>query len=242
MDNILNKNHDSNINQNNNENNANNEKENFNYAKEYEKEEYNYEKSHNGKQELNYCWEKQEFNGTTEKLCIPKHYIIGVSKCGTNFLQNVLSSHPIVSKQLKKDLNFYNYDYKEGLEFYSNQFLSSSEHIRIDKSTAYFVDMKVPPLVAKTVPHAQLLVILRNPVDRALSNYYSFIRNPNIFISSMQFSYCKFKERSFEEYLQEEFDLLKRCNFFDEEWNPPSVLLIFYFTIFIYFHYYFIYS
>lgn len=126
-----------------------------------------------------------------QKTC-PTFLVIGAQKCGTTWLAKMVSQHPDVSVAIKKEMHFFDkvYNYQKGLEWYEEQFNVSSDTKAIGEFTPNYFwtseDEKevnedsgtrnIPKLVHDAYPDLQLVVSLRNPVDRAVSAYYHFIR------------------------------------------------------------------
>lgn len=126
----------------------------------------------------------------------PTFLVIGAQKCGTTWLAKMVSQHPEVSVAKKKELHFFNkvYNYEKGLEWYEDQFNASTSTKAIGEFTPNYFwtseDEKeisedsgtrdIPKLVHDAYPDLQLIVCIRNPVDRAISAYYHHIRNGRI--------------------------------------------------------------
>ena len=108
---------------------------------------------------------------------LPDVLLVGASKCGSIPLANFLSLHPNISFS-GNFLRFFNHDdtyFNKGLFWYDSQMsaLNSSDHHRLvlDGNAAYFTDARVPKRVARSHPNVKILLILREPVQRILSDY-----------------------------------------------------------------------
>ena len=79
--------------------------------------------------------------------------------------------HPrVVCKRL--EVHFFDRNYNLGLEWYRKQMpVSYSDQIIIEKTPDYFHHEHIPELVFKMNPNTKLLVIVRNPVVRAISEF-----------------------------------------------------------------------
>ena len=107
--------------------------------------------------------------GFTRRL--PQALIIGVKKGGTKALLTFLTSHPDI-RSCKKEVHFFDKYYDKGLVWYRNRMPQSfPNQLTIEKSPRYFVTTAVPKRVYKMSPDIKLLVILRDPVKRAISDY-----------------------------------------------------------------------
>ena len=107
---------------------------------------------------------------------MPDFLIIGAKKCGTTFLYDLLSRHPYVEPAAKKELHYFDIFFEEeSTEWYRRCFppprWKDGRRTITGEATPYWDKHCVPERVAKVVPQARLIVLLRNPVDRAYSDY-----------------------------------------------------------------------
>ncbi|XP_044754473.1 heparan sulfate glucosamine 3-O-sulfotransferase 1 [Coccinella septempunctata] len=104
---------------------------------------------------------------------LPQAIIIGVRKCGTRALLEMLYLHPMVQKAAG-EVHFFDRDdnYNKGLEWYRMQMPHSYPgQITIEKSPSYFVTPEVPERIRAMNASVKLLLIVREPVTRAISDY-----------------------------------------------------------------------
>ncbi len=116
----------------------------------------------------------------------PDFLIIGAQKCGTASLYSYLIKHPSMAKStekkitfLEKEINFFTLYFSKGAKWYQEQLTnnsSNSELLTGEATPEYICDPKVPALVAKLYPKVKLIVLLRNPSERAFSHYKLNIR------------------------------------------------------------------
>lgn len=108
----------------------------------------------------------------------PDFLIIGSQKCGTTSLFSYLKKHPLILTSQKKELHFFNDNYEKGVDWYKAQFPNKlNDQILIGEATpGYLYCPYTPERVAKLLPNAKLIVLLRNPVDRAWSHYKHYKR------------------------------------------------------------------
>jgi len=113
----------------------------------------------------------------------PDFIIIGAQRCGTTSLYDYICMHPSVLKALRKEVHFFDFTYKYGIDYYLAFFpskLSSYIYKQItgrtiitgEASPYYLFHPDVPRRMAKYLPKVKLIVLLRNPVDRAFSHYH----------------------------------------------------------------------
>ena len=110
--------------------------------------------------------------GSAQKR-FPDALIIGVRKGGTRALIDFLSVHPKV-KHASQEVHFFDKPehYKLGINSYLSMLPAvSKEELLIEKTPAYFVSPKAPELIHTIQPDVKLLLIVRNPIDRVVSDY-----------------------------------------------------------------------
>ena len=112
---------------------------------------------------------------------LPDFVVLGTQKGGTSFFYRLLTEHPLVRGAAAKELHFFDNKFAEGVGWYRRCF---SEGERVDgrrtitgeASPSYLFDPRVPERMARIVPEARLIALLRNPVDRAYSHYQMEVR------------------------------------------------------------------
>src|SRR5215211_3982869 len=112
---------------------------------------------------------------------LPDFLIIGAQKCGTTFLYHLLAQHPLVQPAASKELHFFDNLFDEGVEWYQRCFpqprlKDGRKTITGEASPSYLSHPHAAKRIAEVVPQAQLIALLRNPVDRAYSHYQMGIR------------------------------------------------------------------
>ncbi|XP_043961597.1 heparan sulfate glucosamine 3-O-sulfotransferase 5 [Gambusia affinis] len=104
---------------------------------------------------------------------LPRAIIIGVRKGGTRALLEMLNLHPAVVKA-SQEIHFFDNDknYARGIGWYRGKMPFSLPHqITIEKSPAYFITEEVPERIFKMNSSIKLLIIVREPTTRAVSDY-----------------------------------------------------------------------
>jgi hypothetical protein len=118
---------------------------------------------------------------------MPDFIIIGVQRCGTTSLYNYLIEHPNVAPAFKKEVHFFDKHFKKGPIWYRAHFPSffyasyvkqiRRQDLITGEATPYYIFYPhTPKRILETVPQAKLIVLLRNPVDRAYSHYHHEVR------------------------------------------------------------------
>jgi len=102
----------------------------------------------------------------------PSFLIIGAQKCGTTALHSYLSLHPQIAGSTPKELHFFNseHNYKKGTSYYDSLFSNLDENkIKFEASPSYLVNPLAAPRIYRYNPNIRLIVLLRNPIERAFS-------------------------------------------------------------------------
>jgi hypothetical protein len=106
---------------------------------------------------------------------LPDFIIIGAQKCGTTFLYQLLVQHPHVKPAFAKEVHYFDLNFGRGDNWYRSffplQIRNSHTYITGEASPYYLFHPHAPKRASAVVPDAKLIVLLRNPVDRAYSHY-----------------------------------------------------------------------
>ena len=108
-------------------------------------------------------------------LIAPNFIIIGASKCGTTSLFFYLSQHPQILTPHKKEIDFFNHNFDLGLPWYLAQFpaiADAKQFITGGASPSYMYDPLARERIKQLFPDTKLIIMLRNPVKRTISEYY----------------------------------------------------------------------
>lgn len=100
---------------------------------------------------------------------------IGASRSGTSWIAKVLGEHPDVFIPQKKELQFFNKDweFRRGLSYYGTHFADAKPGQLIGEFTpGYLVSESAAARIKKYFPDAKLILCLRDPVERAYSQYF----------------------------------------------------------------------
>lgn len=107
---------------------------------------------------------------------LPDFIIIGAQKAGTTFLYHLLSQHPYVEPATKKEVHYFDTGFDKGVDWYRSHFPGQTwrEGRRVltgEASPYYMYHPHAARRMAETVPDVRLIVLLRDPVERAYSDY-----------------------------------------------------------------------
>lgn len=113
---------------------------------------------------------------------------IGVQKCATTWLYDILCDHPELAVSKQKEVDFFSYHFGRGYQWYEDQFpLTSERHLMGEISPSYFIDLMVPERLCAYAPAAKIIVSLRDPVERAISNHRHEVRLGNFHGEDLSF-------------------------------------------------------
>ena len=111
---------------------------------------------------------------------LPNFLIIGAQKSGTTWLAEQLRQHPEVFMPAA-EIHFFDkaYHYRQGPRWYEQHFSAANNHKAVGEKTPDYlwangqgVEGHLPEVhhhIHRLLPHVRLIVVLRNPVSRALS-------------------------------------------------------------------------
>lgn len=131
---------------------------------------------------------------------LPEFVIIGAGKSATTWLHLALRQHPALFMPEQETLFFEDPHYHEndlGPLFAELQAAPAHAMVGI-KRPNYLCTPECAPRLAKHLPRARLIAILRNPVDRAVSQYYHLVRSGRLEVSH--------PDIIFSQYLRGQFD------------------------------------
>jgi hypothetical protein len=121
--------------------------------------------------------------GTARFRLLPDYLIIGTQRGGTTSLYKYLKQHPGIGRAIfGKEVHFFDRDYSRDLDTYRSHFPTRAykRYIRMrhglelvtgEASPYYLAHPHAPHRIAEALPHAKLIVLLRDPVERAYSQY-----------------------------------------------------------------------
>ena len=119
---------------------------------------------------------------------LPDFIIFGVSRSGTTSLYQYLSQHPNMEPSVVKEPRFFDMYFDRGINWYRMNFpskwqkfiftkLKHKKFITGEASGAYLQNPHAPKRIHDLNPNMKLILLLRNPVDRAFSHYIRKMKN-----------------------------------------------------------------
>ena len=121
----------------------------------------------------------------TASGCRPSFLIIGIGKCGTSSLYYYLAAHPSVIQARRKQIQFFDhaYDASRISRSYLSQFPTTLKEGEVtgEASPGYAQYSQVPGRVARHLAGVRILVIARDPAERAHSSYhYNYVGSARV--------------------------------------------------------------
>jgi hypothetical protein len=110
---------------------------------------------------------------------LPDFLVIGAQRAGTTTLYHALVQHPqILGAIADKEVHFFDVRYADGIDAYRGAFPTraavrrAGPGARVGEATPYYLfHPAVPARVASQLPDVRLIAVLRDPVERAWSQY-----------------------------------------------------------------------
>jgi hypothetical protein len=139
-------------------------------------------------------------------VTLPDFLVIGAQRAGTTWLDDTLRSHPAIHMaRHRKEVHFFDQNFDNGTEWYRSFFEADGDPAyRVGETTPHYLyHRETPGRIAGLIPDCHLIAILRNPVDRAFSQYGHNVKSKGWTIS-------------FEEAMEAEPQLLERGKYMEQ--------------------------
>lgn len=114
------------------------------------------------------------FGLTTARFrMLPSVIIVGGQRCGTTTLFRLLSEHPQVRRPtVAKGTRYFEDNYHKGARWYRAHFpINRDNVITFESSGFYSIHPLAAERIARDLPGVRLVMMVRNPVERAFSAY-----------------------------------------------------------------------
>jgi len=119
---------------------------------------------------------------TRQMRTLPDFLIIGGQKCGTSSFYRNLVKHPAIVPAFEKEIYFFNGKFHKGINWYRTHFplLPYKYYVTKICRQKFLTGEATPGYIfhphVEALPHVKIIILLRNPVDRAYSHYYHEVR------------------------------------------------------------------
>jgi len=166
-------------------------------------------------QKFYYFLLKRHFYALTSPLRIfPDFIIIGAVRCGTTSLYYNICEHPCILPAAFDELGFFDSNFHLGYSWYKSMFptIIQKKYVEYKKKNCitgedtpfYIWNSIAAKRILKLLPNVKLIVQLRNPIDRAYSNYHVGVKYGN-------------EKLSFEKAIEWELKKIKQEQIYEKE-------------------------
>lgn len=101
----------------------------------------------------------------------PDFLIIGAQRCGTASLFDALMAHPAMVAPPRREIHYFDLRYWRGRRWYQRHFERDPDQFSGESSPYYLFHPRVPGRVAADLPGVRVIVLLRDPIERAWSQH-----------------------------------------------------------------------
>lgn len=113
-----------------------------------------------------------------EEPPLPTFIHAGAQKAGSTWIHYALREHPEVFVPDNDNVSFFDVYYHRGEQWYREQFRNyDGERAVGEESPGYLKHPLAPSRASKLLPDAKIVVCLRNPIDRAFSQWWHAQKN-----------------------------------------------------------------
>jgi hypothetical protein len=125
---------------------------------------------------------KLSYTTTGSMHVLPDFIIIGASRSGTTSLYEYLNQHPSIIRGVGKEIHYFDKNFGRGIKWYKSFFPTKRKKSKLEEkhkgkcltgesTPRYLYHHHAPKRVFQLLPNVKLIVVLRNPIDRAYSRY-----------------------------------------------------------------------
>jgi hypothetical protein len=108
----------------------------------------------------------------------PNFLYVGTSKSGSTWLFNALALHPDVYLAPSKGLYYFDQHFGKGPQWYADNFAGADSEAAVGEiSHSYLSSEPAAKRIAELNPAMRILACLREPADRAFSDYLDLVKN-----------------------------------------------------------------
>ncbi len=165
------------------------------------------------------------------KTKLPNFLCIGIEKCGTTSLYDLLKQHPDIGLSRYKETQFFNNHWDKGLAWYQEKFSHIPDHCKVigEITPAYHRFPEVIPRIKQTLgEQIKIIILLREPRRRAFSHYIHDFANHQEVIDLVYKRYLTTTE--YAPVIQKYFSAFGKDNclvqIFEEDFLPDQQLLM----------------
>lgn len=114
---------------------------------------------------------------TSARRGLPGALIIGPRRTGTTSMYQTLRQHSMIFGVSRKEIKYFDCNYNRSLDWYRSFFpyrrkLEAAGGLAVEASPYYIYHPLAAQRIFEHFPDIKLIALLRNPIDRAYSNYH----------------------------------------------------------------------
>jgi hypothetical protein len=112
---------------------------------------------------------------TSPARMLPTFLVVGAKRAGTTSLYRYLTRHPgVLSCAMGKGTHYFDVCFTRGWGWYRSSFPLARGHAITGEASPYYMFHPLAPArIAAALPGVRLIMVLRDPVDRAWSHYHN---------------------------------------------------------------------
>lgn len=104
---------------------------------------------------------------------LPHFLVIGTQKGGTTSLHHLLSRHPGIYLPAVKEVHYFSQHFHQSRQWYADHYQDAKPgQVRGDITPFYLFHLAAPFRIRSVLPRVKLIALLRDPVERTLSQYF----------------------------------------------------------------------
>ena len=117
---------------------------------------------------------------------LPDAMVMGVMKCGTSFFNRLIRQHSRIAMKVN-EVHYFT-KYLDGMEHYRQRMMYSfKDQITMEKTPDYWVSKTAPEQIRLMNPDIKLILLVREPACRVVSQYYHHVWKKRINESELSF-------------------------------------------------------
>ncbi|AFZ35783.1 sulfotransferase [Stanieria cyanosphaera PCC 7437] len=164
-------------------------------------------------------------------MLLPNFIFAGAPKSASSTLFEYIKQHPDIYMCPIKEPFFFDFNYEKGIDWYQSLFSNYQGEKIIGEATVWYMRWKsVPQRIYQTIPNSKFLFVLRNPIERAFSNYQMDLFGGK-YTLDQTFGYVirnEFKDSSIDRTIVSSGFYYEQLKRFEEYFDPSNFLIILY--------------
>lgn len=99
--------------------------------------------------------------------------MLGTQKGGTTSLHHLLALHPGIFLPAVKEVHYFSQHFEQSLQWYADHYQDAKPgQLRGDITPFYLFHLAAPSRIRSVLPRVKMIALLRDPVERTLSQYF----------------------------------------------------------------------